>query len=65
MLESNPVLPQAASRPLYAVDPRVGPRCGGMLKILVVTERSAVFRQIPGHLGLPTGPVLSNFQLGQ
>ncbi len=33
----------------------MAPHYGGMLKIIVVIERSAVFRQIPGHLGLPTG----------
>ncbi len=33
----------------------MAPRYGGMLKIIFIIERSAVLRQIPGHLGLPTG----------
>ncbi len=33
----------------------MGPRCGGMLKSIVIIKGSAVFRRNLDHLGLPTG----------
>ncbi len=33
----------------------MAPLYGGMPKIIVVTERSAVFGQLSGRLGFPTG----------
>ena len=37
------------------VDPVLGPRCNGMMRVIAVIERPAIIRQILDHLGLPMG----------
>ncbi len=41
-------------RQVYEVDPLLCPQCGGTMKVIAVSARPAVVRQILDHLGHPT-----------